>query len=800
MGAEHSSPSAATNPYDNEAGPSRPRPPPLPLGQEDVLSGLQTSRSTPTAKTSSASSSRRQPTPLNLSAGLPTPMGMDEELAAQRTADGTIFSPIVIVSESGDGKHRWYARGGRGLCPESDTMSERLHELSNLRSTVQCNLLARPIASASTGPSQGHSPARSCRSPGSIPGLAVSSHATLSIDGVLSLLESASQTVVVDVRPLGSYLASHLKHSVNLSIPTLIFKRLRKPGGAKLSWDTLDNFISTPEGKEIWRKLDKTQTIEVILIGEGSLRADDDVCSVLKDAMASLVGKDHVHVLHGGFDAVQSSQAAVSYLIGPEYSRPAAPPAHPESTSLAPPTSLFRPKTAPVPEDPRHFAPPPPMPSSPMPQRSLSHQASMPFMRQGIAAKRNLPSLQVQTGSTPKGPHLAVNVQPAVKSAYSGAFPQATAGSGFLHPDAARLDAAAPKTPLSGSFQALCLAQSRQRTPGVDAEAGSYSASGATARPFVASPFEDGSASGHGRYSGFGGHAASNGQSTARNGTGPFIVSTILPNFLYLGPEITSESEVQALRNLGVERILNVAAECNDDAGLDLRNRFDRYVRLPLRDIIEESGMAKGMRDACDFIGKSPFLARFRVSVVFVVCCSMAGDCPVRVLRGWYRVAEIATVRLWPRVITGCGALVRGKRCVIGHRARVTLPCSLAAQIHTRNFTEPMPGFPSVLPFTDRSIDDARLHSSPTYVHCRAGKSRSATVVLAYLIHANAWTLKTSYAYVAERRKGISPNIGFVAELMEFEEAELGLKQSSGVHGGDDAGGGSGSGGSAASA
>jgi hypothetical protein len=79
--------------------------------------------------------------------------------------------------------------------------------------------------------------------------------------------------------------------------------------------------------------------------------------------------------------------------------------------------------------------------------------------------------------------------------------------------------------------------------------------------------------------------------------------------------------------------------------------------------------------------------------------------------------------------------------------------------------------------------DDARLHSSPVYVHCKAGKSRSVTVVLAYLIYANAWTLKTAYAYVAERRKGISPNIGFVAELMAFEETELGLKQSGGVHG-----------------
>ncbi|EEB88054.1 hypothetical protein MPER_14341, partial [Moniliophthora perniciosa FA553] len=38
-------------------------------------------------------------------------------------------------------------------------------------------------------------------------------------------------------------------------------------------------------------------------------------------------------------------------------------------------------------------------------------------------------------------------------------------------------------------------------------------------------------------------------------------------------------------------------------------------------------------------------------------------------------------------------------------------------------------------------LDDARLHSSPTYVHCKAGKSRSVTAVIAYLIHSHHWTL-----------------------------------------------------------
>jgi len=47
---------------------------------------------------------------------------------------------------------------------------------------------------------------------------------------------------------------------------------------------------------------------------------------------------------------------------------------------------------------------------------------------------------------------------------------------------------------------------------------------------------------------------------------------------------------------------------------------------------------------------------------------------------------------------------------------------------------------------------------------------------MAYLIHANHWTLSRAYSFVLERRKGISPNIGFVSELMSFEEQELGGK------------------------
>lgn len=84
----------------------------------------------------------------------------------------------------------------------------------------------------------------------------------------------------------------------------------------------------------------------------------------------------------------------------------------------------------------------------------------------------------------------------------------------------------------------------------------------------------------------------------------PLEVSTILPSFLYLGPEILTRDDVDVLQGLGVRRILNVALECDDDEGLGLRKSFERYHRIPMRDAVEESGVGKGIQEACDFLGE----------------------------------------------------------------------------------------------------------------------------------------------------------------------------------------------------
>src|ERR1051325_10627730 len=88
-----------------------------------------------------------------------------------------------------------------------------------------------------------------------------------------------------------------------------------------------------------------------------------------------------------------------------------------------------------------------------------------------------------------------------------------------------------------------------------------------------------------------------------------FEVSTIVPGFLFLGPEITKENEVEELKDKGVRRILNMAFECEDCLGL--KEKFDRYLKLNVKDSVEED-VERGLKVAVDFIGIN---LRFKVVI-----------------------------------------------------------------------------------------------------------------------------------------------------------------------------------------
>jgi protein-tyrosine phosphatase len=71
--------------------------------------------------------------------------------------------------------------------------------------------------------------------------------------------------------------------------------------------------------------------------------------------------------------------------------------------------------------------------------------------------------------------------------------------------------------------------------------------------------------------------------------------------------------------------------------------------------------------------------------------------------------------------------------------------------------------------YFDKTYDFIENANTPVLVHCYAGISRSATIVLAYLMRKNQWTLEQAFRYVRERRPIIYPNIGFLNALKMYE-------------------------------
>lgn len=54
------------------------------------------------------------------------------------------------------------------------------------------------------------------------------------------------------------------------------------------------------------------------------------------------------------------------------------------------------------------------------------------------------------------------------------------------------------------------------------------------------------------------------------------------------------------------------------------------------------------------------------------------------------------------------------------------------------------------------------------FIHCMAGKSRSASFVIIYLMKYLKYTLEDAYQYVNNLRD-IYPNLGFIEQMMEYE-------------------------------
>ena len=72
---------------------------------------------------------------------------------------------------------------------------------------------------------------------------------------------------------------------------------------------------------------------------------------------------------------------------------------------------------------------------------------------------------------------------------------------------------------------------------------------------------------------------------------------------------------------------------------------------------------------------------------------------------------------------------------------------------------------------TYKFIDEA---IGNVFVHCAAGISRSASVVIAYFMKKEGKTYEQAFDFVKERRNCVNPNEGFVNQLMKYEKKLMG--------------------------
>lgn len=66
--------------------------------------------------------------------------------------------------------------------------------------------------------------------------------------------------------------------------------------------------------------------------------------------------------------------------------------------------------------------------------------------------------------------------------------------------------------------------------------------------------------------------------------------------------------------------------------------------------------------------------------------------------------------------------------------------------------------------------DEIKTKGGRVFVHCHAGISRSATVCIAYLMQHKKVSMTDAYKYVQSRRPIISPNLGFMGQLMVHQK------------------------------
>jgi protein-tyrosine phosphatase len=82
------------------------------------------------------------------------------------------------------------------------------------------------------------------------------------------------------------------------------------------------------------------------------------------------------------------------------------------------------------------------------------------------------------------------------------------------------------------------------------------------------------------------------------------------------------------------------------------------------------------------------------------------------------------------------------------------------------------------IPLAIEFIEEQLLNGKRVLVHCRAGVSRSVSIVIGYLMSSHGMTFLEAFDYVKSKRKQANPNFGFVCQMHAYGEELAGVEES----------------------
>lgn len=427
-----------------------------------------------------------------------------------------------------------------------------------------------------------------------------------------TLLDQGQEPLLIDMRPLEHYEKSRIRHSINVNLPSLLLKRYRR---GVVSNFNLESFITTPEGVDYYRKWMKTfhaQNIQNLPSGEEEQEQEHKVRLIVYDdhmndnnnqdttaAVWTLIGviaknlqnPENVSWLKDGFKAFEALDLTNKYMTGISH-----------FTSPLPNSTLVKKsQAANAFAAAANGAPKLKMPT-PMISRSATTLSTKSFNH------RHHPST-----STNMNDGSGVNVQRR-----ASLFSLDTTALRINKSTSSRLAYGKHQRNNSSSTNHIAtekdLSSIHEKMFSPSTPATNLSSPDVFHTPFESMPpsaativppkeyIQEEDEEEEEELEEMEEEEGEDMVTPKTEGEFDFVISEIIPHFLYLGPEIATVDQLGGLKSRSIKRILNMAEECDDDVP-GLKENF-QYKKIAARDTVEMQNVEGTLRKAVGVIGK----------------------------------------------------------------------------------------------------------------------------------------------------------------------------------------------------